>query len=684
VIRSIRLRNFRRYVDATFDLSEGLNFIEGVNNAGKTTVLYAIEYALFGKVGTNLQAVSLMHPGSKQVGVELVFDGKDGRTYRLQRMHEKPPRSRTKVVGHFTLKAATPDEEGEKYLLSSDFDDREAQLAVAVQEALGLTKRAYDLAVHLKQGEIPAILDGSPQLDIVLGVTASVFVEEELRAMALEREKAAKTLPVLVATLERLDAERADKVARQDALASEADALQAKADAHAVREEELDAKRAARAPLIAATSALRDALAARDDAKAALTRATDAADAAGSVEDTTAALTRASDAVTAATTARDAAQATLDDLQRQAEARAADKGDLSGRLARRQAASEGGTCDHCGQEVDAAHLSREIPALEAALTDLDGSIAALQADTEAARTTLRTATDGVAEAQVARSAAEAAVARSTDAAAAADTAKAARADADAALNAATDAAHAFVDSAATDAALLAAMDEAVQAARDAIRDEEIRIETETAHLREQQARVATDQRDCASSLAGIDRDRAATASEADALRADAELGAKLRSLSKAFKAVQQDLREQATASMATRSLELHRHLSGDDKELKDLSIDSKRYTVEVTPTDVGSKVPAALYQGGGHRLLLGLAARLALAEQLGPVPFVLLDEPTYGLDRDRRKALLDRISSLDVAKQLLLITHHDAADAGGRRIQVTREGKTSRAQGATP
>ncbi|MEO1267821.1 MAG: AAA family ATPase [Myxococcota bacterium] len=83
MIRSIRLRNFRRYVDATFDLTEGLNFIEGVNNAGKTSVLYAIEYALFGKVGSNLQAIGLMHPGTRQVGVELVFDGKDGRTNRL-------------------------------------------------------------------------------------------------------------------------------------------------------------------------------------------------------------------------------------------------------------------------------------------------------------------------------------------------------------------------------------------------------------------------------------------------------------------------------------------------------------------------------------------------------------------------------------------------------------------------
>jgi ABC-type transport system involved in cytochrome bd biosynthesis fused ATPase/permease subunit len=97
--------------------------------------------------------------------------------------------------------------------------------------------------------------------------------------------------------------------------------------------------------------------------------------------------------------------------------------------------------------------------------------------------------------------------------------------------------------------------------------------------------------------------------------------------------------------------------------------------VLVTPKATGQELPAALSQGGGHRLLLGLAFRLALVKRLGPFPFVLLDEPTYGLDERHRTALLQRISGLGLCDQLLLITHQAMGDETGARIHV--EGKAA-------
>jgi len=336
---------------------------------------------------------------------------------------------------------------------------------------------------------------------------------------------------------------------------------------------------------------------------------------------------------------------------------------------------EGGICDHCGQEVDAAHLAKAIPELRAALADLSGQIAATEAEAAAASTAAEATDEALSTARVALAEAEGALTRATDAATALQAVTDALSAANSDAAASRTAAEAFID-AGDD--LLSRLATAVNAARDAIREEEIRIEADGEHLRETTDRLARERRESEDSLAGVERDHASTSAQANELRADAALARRLRALGKAFKAVQQALREQATASMAPRSLELHQHLSGDDKELKALRIDPKRYVVEVTPRDIGNKVPAALYQGGGHRLLLGLATRLALAEQLGPVPFILLDEPTYGLDKDRRAALLSRISDLDVAKQLLLITHHDATGSGGNRQQVVREGKTSR------
>jgi ABC-type transport system involved in cytochrome bd biosynthesis fused ATPase/permease subunit len=88
-------------------------------------------------------------------------------------------------------------------------------------------------------------------------------------------------------------------------------------------------------------------------------------------------------------------------------------------------------------------------------------------------------------------------------------------------------------------------------------------------------------------------------------------------------------------------------------------------------------MPASLAQGGGHKLLLGLAFRLALVERLGPFPFVLLDEPTYGLDAKRRGALLERVAGLGLAPQILLITHQDMGNVTGQRLVIERGAKTS-------
>ena len=92
--------------------------------------------------------------------------------------------------------------------------------------------------------------------------------------------------------------------------------------------------------------------------------------------------------------------------------------------------------------------------------------------------------------------------------------------------------------------------------------------------------------------------------------------------------------------------------------------------------DVGKEVPAHLYQGGGHKLLLGLAFKLAIVKTVGTGSFILLDEPTYGLDREHREALLNRICEMNVAKQILLVTH-DIEDVQGSRIVIRAQGNTS-------
>ena len=103
----------------------------------------------------------------------------------------------------------------QRYLLASDFGDTEDKLALKLQELIGLTRRLFSVALHMRQGDIAAILDGARQLDIVLGVTAASMAEEELRQLALEFEKESAGLPVLLERLRSVGAERSS--VRQEA-----------------------------------------------------------------------------------------------------------------------------------------------------------------------------------------------------------------------------------------------------------------------------------------------------------------------------------------------------------------------------------------------------------------------------------------------------------------------------------
>jgi hypothetical protein len=369
MITSLRLKGFRRYADERLELQEGITFIDGENNAGKTTVFLAIEYALFGTTHGLRSPIALLQPGAPGLGVELELRGRDGKRYRLQRVHVKPPKARTKLVSHFTLKAI--DEAAERYLLSSDFQDSEAALALKLQELTGISRRVFDLAVHVKQGEAATILDGDVRLDIALGITAASTACDELRGLALEDEQAAESLPTLEASLAHVE--------REHGLLA-ADDEKAKASITTLEQ------KIAAAQKVLEDSPLED----DDDEDAEEDDDEDSDDTSEDDED--------SDA------GRPVVPPEL----------IAQHAELAGRIARRKkllhGAASGGlaagaVCEHCGSAIDAAKAQAELAAWAAELVELDAQLGAARAALEAweeAQEAAREAAQAAREAEAAR------------------------------------------------------------------------------------------------------------------------------------------------------------------------------------------------------------------------------------------------------------------------------------------
>jgi exonuclease SbcC len=74
LLKSIKLNNIRSYLDQQIDFPTGSLLLSGDIGSGKSTILLAIEFALFGSKPSELPASSLLRYGKKEGSVELNFE----------------------------------------------------------------------------------------------------------------------------------------------------------------------------------------------------------------------------------------------------------------------------------------------------------------------------------------------------------------------------------------------------------------------------------------------------------------------------------------------------------------------------------------------------------------------------------------------------------------------------------
>ncbi len=162
IIKKIKLNNIRSYLDKEIIFSEGRTLLSGDIGSGKSTILLALDFALFGLQKGNLSGNSLLRNGKKEGYVEMHFDI-ENKSYALRR----------------TLKRGTAVSQESGYIIEDDVkkDLSPIEIKQAVLDILNyprdlLTKTKsliYRYTVYTPQEEMKYILaeDKDLRLDIL-------------------------------------------------------------------------------------------------------------------------------------------------------------------------------------------------------------------------------------------------------------------------------------------------------------------------------------------------------------------------------------------------------------------------------------------------------------------------------------------------------------------------------------
>ena len=179
MIEELTLQGFKSYGRRqTVRFTPGVNKISGRNASGKTTLLEAILFSLFGDVpGVNKR--DLVPLGGSKLHVNVVFHSPfTGQNVEIVR------EGALESSGGFRTSTAYMEVEGEEKPYSGD---REIQ--GKVRELLGVGKRVFFNVVYAQQKEFVEILNPRQvRMDAVLGLTTPAEVKEQLREVRRELE----------------------------------------------------------------------------------------------------------------------------------------------------------------------------------------------------------------------------------------------------------------------------------------------------------------------------------------------------------------------------------------------------------------------------------------------------------------------------------------------------------------
>jgi len=200
ILRRVRLENIRSYTTAEIAFPEGSVLLSGDIGSGKSTVLLAADFALFGIQG-DLSGGALLRHGKETGAVELDFDV-GGKSYTIRRTLKRKDDSVRQTAGHIICDGVKKDltaQEAKFFILDLLGYPREA---LKKDSAL-----LYRYTVYTPQEQMKGVIEAKPdeRLDLIrrlFGIDRYKRIAENADAYAKELRGRVRELSGAIADLD--------------------------------------------------------------------------------------------------------------------------------------------------------------------------------------------------------------------------------------------------------------------------------------------------------------------------------------------------------------------------------------------------------------------------------------------------------------------------------------------------
>jgi exonuclease SbcC len=201
LLKSLSIQNIRSYNNQTISFPKGSTLLSGDIGSGKTTILLAIEFALFGIQPTQ-KATSLLKTGETEAEVKLEFEV-DNKEVIIERKLKRGKKSTTQDYVAITI-------DNQKYEESiTEIKSRILSLLNYPQEFSKKTNLLYKFTVYTPQEEMKQIIQeaGEIRLDTlrhVFGIDKYKRIQENLSLLTSKLREKTRMNQILFQDLEEL------------------------------------------------------------------------------------------------------------------------------------------------------------------------------------------------------------------------------------------------------------------------------------------------------------------------------------------------------------------------------------------------------------------------------------------------------------------------------------------------